>query len=87
VKTAQPSGRMRGEMPKKGWERDEPGKKYTGTWRCLWGNESSPVMWPGPPTGRVAVGQCVGELGEWFGAKEGGEGGKVGHLDQDACAS
>ncbi len=34
-----------------------------------------------------AVGQCARDLGEWFGAKEGGEGGKVGHLDQDACAS
>ena len=42
---------MRAETPKRVWEREESGKKYTGT--RLWGNESSPVMWPGPPTGRV----------------------------------
>ena len=53
VKTARSSGRMRGETPNRVWEREELGKKYTGTGRRLRGNESSPVMWPGPPTGRV----------------------------------
>ena len=53
----------------------------------VWERElTSDVAWATDGQGG-AVGQGVGDLGKWFRAKKWGEGGEVGHLDQDACAS